>query len=177
MARDAEARSVVGEFPVRAAYSGAFPLRIYERNGVIAQNNQRDEEDQRDASARALRLGGRPGQEIASSLLLVHVVEPIAVAPQWQPCIEEADEARVADARAQLQRLTKQLRFHVLPTRATSQMLSATLGQRRFYRDTPTRIDVVELVDSELRWQDGPRFGRLDRHRTVPSVGTASDRP
>ena len=40
--------------------------------------------------------------------LLVHVVEPIAVAPQWQPYIEDADQARVADARTQLEKLTKQ---------------------------------------------------------------------
>ena len=61
-----------------------------------------------DTSARALRWAADLAQEIASPLLLVHVVEPIAVAPQWQPYIEDADQARVADARAQLEKLTKQ---------------------------------------------------------------------
>ena len=49
-----------------------------------------------------------PAHEISSPLLLVHVVEPIAVAPQWRPYIEDADHARVADARRQLEKLTKQ---------------------------------------------------------------------
>jgi nucleotide-binding universal stress UspA family protein len=61
-----------------------------------------------DTSARALRWAAELAQEIASPLLLVHVVEPIAVAPQWQPYTEDADRARVADARAQMEKLTKQ---------------------------------------------------------------------
>ena len=61
-----------------------------------------------DTSARALRWAADLAHEISSPLLLVHVVEPIAVAPQWQPYIEDADQARVADARTQLDKLTKQ---------------------------------------------------------------------
>ena len=61
-----------------------------------------------DTSIRALRWAVDVARELASPLLLVHVVEPIAVAPQWQPYIEDADHARVADARAQLEQLTTQ---------------------------------------------------------------------
>ena len=61
-----------------------------------------------DTSARAIRWAADLAHEIASPLLLVHVVEPIAVAPQWQPYIEDADQARVADAGAQMEKLTKQ---------------------------------------------------------------------
>jgi nucleotide-binding universal stress UspA family protein len=60
-----------------------------------------------DTSARALRWAANLAQEIASPLLLVHVVEPIAVAPQWQPYVEDADQVRLADARAQMKDLTK----------------------------------------------------------------------
>ena len=52
---------------------------------------------QRSVSTRALGWAADLAQEITSPLLLVHVVEPIAVAPQWQSYIEEADEARVAE--------------------------------------------------------------------------------
>jgi universal stress protein A len=61
-----------------------------------------------DTSARAIRWAADLAHEIASPLLLVHVVEPIAVAPQWQLYIEDADQARVADAGAQMEKLTKQ---------------------------------------------------------------------
>ena len=61
-----------------------------------------------DTSARALRWAADLAHEISSSLLLVHVVEPIAVAPQWQPYIENVDQARMADARTQLNTLMKQ---------------------------------------------------------------------
>ena len=63
-----------------------------------------------DTSARALRWAADLAHEIASPLLLVHVVEPIAVAPQWQPYIEDADEARVADARVQLDKADEAVR-------------------------------------------------------------------
>jgi nucleotide-binding universal stress UspA family protein len=61
-----------------------------------------------DTSAGALRWAADLAQEIERPLLIVHVIESIAVAPQWQPYLGEADEARLADARAQLQRLATQ---------------------------------------------------------------------
>jgi nucleotide-binding universal stress UspA family protein len=60
-----------------------------------------------DTSTRALRWAAKVAQEIASPLLLVHVVEPIAVASQWRPYVAQAEEARLADARAQMQGLVK----------------------------------------------------------------------
>ena len=146
-------------------------------NGVIAQNNQRDRGFS--ATRQPVLLAGRQTWRRKSrALLLVHVVEPIAVAPQWQPCIEEADDARVADARAQLQRLTKQFGSTCYPTCATSQMLSATLGQRRFYRDTPTRM---MLWNSFIRHCVGRTVhvaARLIATAQCHQSGTAeSDRP
>jgi universal stress protein E len=61
-----------------------------------------------DTSARALRWAADLAHEMSSPLLLVHVVEPIAVAPQWQPYVQDADQARVADARTELDKLAKQ---------------------------------------------------------------------
>ena len=60
-----------------------------------------------DASTRALRWAAKLAQEIASPLLLVHVVQPIAVASQWRPYVAEAEETRLADARAKMQALVK----------------------------------------------------------------------
>jgi universal stress protein A len=60
-----------------------------------------------DTSTRALRWAADIAHELARPLLLVHVVEPIVAAPQWQPYVEDADRARVADALAQLEILAK----------------------------------------------------------------------
>ena len=60
-------------------------------------------------SARAVRWAANLAHKIASPLLLLHVVEAIAVAPQWESYIENADDARVADARSRLEELTKRL--------------------------------------------------------------------
>jgi nucleotide-binding universal stress UspA family protein len=61
-----------------------------------------------DASARAVRWAADLAKELASALLLLHVVVPIAVAPQWQAYLEGTDQARVTDAGAQLDRLKTQ---------------------------------------------------------------------
>jgi nucleotide-binding universal stress UspA family protein len=61
-----------------------------------------------DTSARAVRWAADLAHEMSSRLLLVHVVEPIAVAPQWQPYIEDADHARMATARTELDTLKRQ---------------------------------------------------------------------
>jgi nucleotide-binding universal stress UspA family protein len=42
-------------------------------------------------------------------LLIAHIVEPVTVPPQWRSLLEESDEARTADARAQLEQLAGQL--------------------------------------------------------------------
>ncbi len=59
------------------------------------------------ASARAVRWAADLAREMTSPLLLVHVVEPIVVLPQWQPFVEQADEARAAEARVRLETLAK----------------------------------------------------------------------
>ena len=61
-----------------------------------------------DTSTCAVRWAADLAHEMSSRLLLVHVVEPIAVAPQWQPYIEDADQARVAAARTELDTQKKQ---------------------------------------------------------------------
>ena len=61
-----------------------------------------------DTSIRALHWAAALAHEIASPLLVVHVVEPIVAAPQWQPYVGDADQSRGTDARAQLDTLTKQ---------------------------------------------------------------------
>lgn len=61
-----------------------------------------------DTSARALRWAADLAQKMSSLLLVVHVVEPIAVAPQWQRYLEDADHNRVADARTELDKLMPQ---------------------------------------------------------------------
>ena len=60
-----------------------------------------------DTSTRAIRWAADLAHKMSSRLLLIHVVEPIAVAPQWQPYIEDADHARLAAARTELDTLTK----------------------------------------------------------------------
>ena len=60
-----------------------------------------------DTSARALRWAAKVAQEITSPLSLVHVVERIAVASQWQAYLAPAEDARLADAGAQMQGLVK----------------------------------------------------------------------
>ena len=61
-----------------------------------------------DTSTCAVRWAADLAHEMSSRLLLVHVVGPIAVAPQWQPYIEDADQARVAAARTELDTQKKQ---------------------------------------------------------------------
>ena len=51
-----------------------------------------------DTSARAVRWAADLAHRIASPLLLLHVVEPIAVAPQWESYIENTDDARDSPA-------------------------------------------------------------------------------
>jgi nucleotide-binding universal stress UspA family protein len=63
--------------------------------------------DFNDTSARALEWAAGIAHEMSSRLLLVHVVEPLAVPPQWQPYVEDAEKARMDEARAELDKLTR----------------------------------------------------------------------
>lgn len=59
-----------------------------------------------ETSMRGVRWAAHLAGEMASPLLLVHVVEPLVVSPQWRSYVAEADEARVAEARTRLQALS-----------------------------------------------------------------------
>jgi nucleotide-binding universal stress UspA family protein len=56
-----------------------------------------------ETSTRAVQWAADLAQEVSRPLLLLNVVEPIAVAPEWHVYIEEAEEPRVATAREKLQ--------------------------------------------------------------------------
>ena len=60
-----------------------------------------------DTSTRALGWGVELARELSVPLVLTHVVAAVSVPAQWQPFTVESDDARVADARAKLQELSK----------------------------------------------------------------------
>jgi nucleotide-binding universal stress UspA family protein len=57
-------------------------------------------------AAEAVRWAGEFARERGIPLILMHVVEPIAVPSQWRTYLDEADEARVAEARLRLHKLS-----------------------------------------------------------------------
>ena len=61
-----------------------------------------------ETAARALRWAASLARESGSPLLIVHVIEPIVVASRWEAYVERPSEARLAEARTQLQELAKQ---------------------------------------------------------------------
>jgi nucleotide-binding universal stress UspA family protein len=61
-----------------------------------------------DTSADATGWAADLARQFKTSLLLAHIVQPILTPPQWQSYIADADDARVADARARLD-TTRQL--------------------------------------------------------------------
>jgi nucleotide-binding universal stress UspA family protein len=65
--------------------------------------------DLNDASVHAMRLAARFATEYDVPLLLAHVVEPVVVAPQWRPYVQETDEGRVAAAREQLEQFAQEI--------------------------------------------------------------------
>ncbi len=65
--------------------------------------------DLSEASVHAMRWAARLATQYDVPLLLAHVVEPVVVAPQWRPYVQETDEGRLASARERLQRLAEQI--------------------------------------------------------------------
>ena len=61
------------------------------------------------SSTAAVDYAAQLAQELKARLLLAHVVEPVTVPRQWRPYVQEADEARVADARTRLDALAHKL--------------------------------------------------------------------
>ena len=117
-----------------------------------------------DTSARAVRWAADLAHEMSSRLLLVHVVEPIAVAPQWQPYIEDADHARMAAARTELDTLTKQFADFVkceslVESGRPADAIALIADQRR------AGVIVMGLAGSQGRWALG-----LAQSRTASCV-------
>jgi universal stress protein A len=65
--------------------------------------------DLSDTSVHAMRWAARFATAYDVPLLLAHVVEPVVVAPQWRPYVQETDHARVGIARERLDQLTREI--------------------------------------------------------------------
>ena len=66
-----------------------------------------------DAAGRAVAWAADFAAELEVPLLLAHVVAPIAVLPQWALYLDEADQARAADAERRMEQLASSLRPRV----------------------------------------------------------------
>jgi nucleotide-binding universal stress UspA family protein len=58
-------------------------------------------------SAAAIEWAAEVAHDLATSLTLAHVVEPVSVPPQWLSYVAESDEARIREARAKLEQLSR----------------------------------------------------------------------
>jgi nucleotide-binding universal stress UspA family protein len=65
--------------------------------------------DLSEASVHAIRLAARFAKAYDVPLLLAHVVEAVAVAPQWRSYVQETDDVRVAAARERLEQFAQQI--------------------------------------------------------------------
>ena len=61
-------------------------------------------------SVAAAKVAGQLARAFSARLTLMHVVEPVAVLPQWLHLAEESDETRLASARAKLRAMAEQIR-------------------------------------------------------------------
>lgn len=61
-----------------------------------------------DTAGRALRWAADLARDGGNPLLVVHIIEPIVVASQWQAYVERPGDTRLAETRARLQELVKQ---------------------------------------------------------------------
>lgn len=62
-----------------------------------------------DPSVCAARMAGRLAHTFSAKLTLTHIVEAVAIPPQWLPLIKESDETRIATARTELRTLAEQI--------------------------------------------------------------------
>jgi len=60
-----------------------------------------------DASLIAVRAAADLARDNGVPMVLTHVVAPLRVAPKWQGLVAESDDARVAEARQHLERLSR----------------------------------------------------------------------
>lgn len=65
--------------------------------------------DLSDVSLNAMRWAVRFATAYGVPLTLAHVVEPVVVAPQWQPYVQTTDQDRIAAAHNRLQRLAEEV--------------------------------------------------------------------
>jgi nucleotide-binding universal stress UspA family protein len=61
------------------------------------------------SSVAAVAYAAQLAHQLSATLTLAHVVEPLAVPPQWRLLAQESDETRIAGARARLEQLAKPL--------------------------------------------------------------------
>jgi nucleotide-binding universal stress UspA family protein len=62
-----------------------------------------------DSSVMATRVAAVVARAFAAKLTLTHIVESVFVPPQWQPLLEESDEARTANSRVRLKALAEEI--------------------------------------------------------------------
>jgi len=60
-----------------------------------------------DASVEALKVASEWAREFAAAMTVAHVVEPLAVAAQWQALVADSTQVRVDSARARLRALAE----------------------------------------------------------------------
>ena len=60
-----------------------------------------------DASVEALKVAAEGAREFAAAMTVAHVVEPLAVAAQWQALVADSTQVRVDSARARLRALAE----------------------------------------------------------------------
>lgn len=65
--------------------------------------------DLSDVSVHAMRWAAQAATTYDVPLVLAHVVQPVVVAPQWQPYAQQADDARVQIARERVEQFAKQI--------------------------------------------------------------------
>jgi len=111
-----------------------------------------------DASTRAVGWGADLARDFASPLCIVHVVEPIAAAPRWQPYLADTEEARKIEAGAQLQTLATQFAGRVdadsLVERGSAAETIAAVADER-------RVSVIVMGLASSRGAAGSRPGSI----------------
>jgi universal stress protein A len=90
--------------PAVSAESTTPDVGVAQVNGSVLAAS-----DLSEASVHAMRWAAQFATEYDVLLLLAHVVEPVVVAPQWRPYVQETDEGRVAAARERLEQFAQQI--------------------------------------------------------------------
>lgn len=97
-------RTLVLAVPAVTGDSATPDIRGAEPRGSVLAAS-----DLSDASVHAMRWAERFATAYDLPLMLAHVVEPVVVAPQWRPYVQDTDDGRVAAARERLERFAGQI--------------------------------------------------------------------